>query len=173
MDVMQALLQRRSIRVFKDQPISQKQLQRILRAGMYAPSAVDQRPWVFVVIRDRARLQGWANDLDGMEMLKTAHMAILVCGDIEREQLPGYWVQDCSACTQNILLAAHAEGLGAVWVAVDFLSRSEPLRMALQLPLSVMPLALVPVGYPAEEPKTSDRYEQQRVYEEVWKPHDS
>jgi len=102
-------------------------------------------------------------------MLKYASVAILVCGDLSREKFKGFWVQDCSAATQNILLAATARGLGAVWTALHPLEdRVAGMRKLLGLPEHIIPLALVPIGYPDEHPGQADRFDAARVHKDRW-----
>ncbi len=168
MELLEAIRTRRSIRRFTVQPVPGAVEKTLLRAAMAAPSALDQRPWEFVLVRDRERLQGWSRDWDKCEMLASTALGLLVCGNTDREKLPGYWVQDCCACTQNILLAAHDQGLGAVWIAVDFEPRRGRLCADLHLLPPIHPLALVALGYPDEQWPAEDRYDRQRVHEETW-----
>jgi len=120
MDALEALMTRRSVRAYTDEPVADDQVLKILAAGMQAPSAGNQQPWHFVVLRQREHLDGLAAGvLKFGKMLGQAPLASLfVCADVGREQHAGYWVQDCAAATQNILLACHALGLGAVWIGV-------------------------------------------------------
>ncbi len=169
MDAMQALLTRRSIRRYTDQPVEPDLVTAILRAGMQAPSAGNQQPWHFVVITDPKTREAIPRFHPYAEMLPEAPVAILVCGDPSLERYPGYWVEDCSAATQNILLAAHALGLGAVWVGLyPQQERVEPMRKLLGLPDQVIPLALVPLGHPAQPIPPENRFNARRIHREGW-----
>lgn len=169
MDALQAIFSRRSIRKYSSKPIAQDMEDTLLRAAMVAPSALDERPWHFVLIRDRETLTTLAGKMDHCEMLNEAALGLLVCGDERLERVKGYWTQDCSACTQNVLLAAHALGLGAVWLAVHPMEdRTQALRTVLGLPPEVLPFALVSLGYPAEALEGEDRFDPSRVHYNHW-----
>jgi nitroreductase len=169
MDAMQAILTRRSIRRYTSTPVPPELVSSLLRAGMQAPSAGNQQPWQFVVITDPATREAIPAFHPYADALREAPVAILVCGDLRRESFRGYWVQDCSAAAQNILLAAHAAGLGAVWVS--FYPREEravPMQRLLGLPEQVIPLVLIPLGYPAELLTPADRFDPSRIHHERW-----
>jgi nitroreductase len=169
MDVMQAILTRRSIRQYQDQIIPEEMVKDLLRAAMSAPSAGDQRPWHFVVIDDRETLKAITQVHPHAQMLLTAPLAILICADQCLEKHQGYWVQDCSAATENLLLAAHADGLGAVWLGIHpRLDRENGIRELLKLPEQVLPLSLVAIGYPAENKPSEDRFMRERVHHNRW-----
>jgi nitroreductase len=109
--------------------------------------------------------------MEDCDMLREAACGVLVCGDPRLEKFPGFWVQDCSACTQNVLLAAHARGLGAVWIAIHPLDdRSAAVRRLLGIPEEIVPFALVSIGYPAEHLGGEDRFDSERVHYESWQP---
>jgi nitroreductase len=167
--LMDAILTRRSIRKYTDQPVSEDLVTDLLRAAMAAPSAGNQQPWQFVVVRDRAILDlvAAANPYGGMA--RQAQLAVIVCGDLERENREGFWIQDCAAATQNLLLAAHAAGLGAVWCGTyPREERVQGVRAAVGLPEQVIPFAVVPIGYPAERPEPGERYDPGRVHFDRW-----
>jgi nitroreductase len=169
MDTLETILTRRSIRQFTAQPVPDSVLEGLLRAGMSAPSAGNQQPWHFVVITDRQTLDTVPSIHPHSAMLKQAPLAILVCGDDWLETNKGYWVQDCSAATQNILLAVHASGLGGVWLGIyPRQERVEAFRRLLGLPQHVTPLSLIAVGYPAERVPPADRYDTSRVHHNKW-----
>lgn len=170
MDAIQALLNRRSIRKYKpDQPISDDILQMILRVGMSAPSAGNQQPWEFIVIKDKKILQEIPKIHPYAAMAAHAALAIVVCGNLQKEKHKDFWVQDCSAATENILLAAHAHHLGAVWVGVyPREERVEPIRKLLQLPAHIIPLSLIPMGHPDEAKPQADRFEKSNIHENHW-----
>jgi nitroreductase len=169
MDALEAIRTRRSIRQYLPRPVPDEVVTGILRAAMSAPSAGNQQPWEFVVITDPAVREAIPAFHPYAAMLRQAPMAILVCGNQRRESYKGYWVQDCAAATENLLLAAHASGLGAVWVAIyPQEDRVAKLRALLGLPGHVTPLALVPLGYPAEQPPSPDRFDSARIHRERW-----
>jgi len=169
MEAIDALLTRRSVRSYRPEPVSEADTETLLRAAMAAPSAGNQQPWHFVVIRDRALLDAIRRFHPYAQMLREAPLAILVCGDLTREMHPGYWVLDCSAATQNILLATHARGLGAVWLGIyPRPDRMAGVRELIGLPDSIQPLALVAVGHPAETPPPADRYDPARLHHDRW-----
>ena len=136
---------------------------------MSAPSAGNEQPWHFVVIKERESLDEIPTFHPYSQMLRHAPMAILVCGDETLEKYQGYWVQDCSAATQNILLAAQAKGLGAVWLGVyPIKDRVIGLRKLLGIPEHVTPFSLISIGYPAEQKPRSERYDISRVHHNRW-----
>jgi nitroreductase len=144
-------------------------VRQLLQAAMNAPSAGNEQPWQFVVITERRLLDEIPRFHPFAAMLKEAPIAILVCGDLRLETHKSYWVQDCSAATQNLLLAAHAKDLGAVWVGVHPREdRVVNLRKLLGLPEPVVPFCLVPLGYPAERIPSADRYSASRVHFNTW-----
>ena len=169
MDTLDCLMTRRSIRSYTDQPVSDEQVNVLLRAALQAPSALDERPWQLIVVRDKALFTALDNPDSDQSMLRECGVAILVCGDTQREKIPGFWVQDCSCAAQNILLAAHAQGLGAVWLAMYSLENNiRILREHLGLPAHIEPLALITLGHPAEELGFEDRYEADLIHVGRW-----
>jgi len=169
METLESIYIRRSIRKYTDQPVPEELVTGLLRAAMAAPSAGNEQAWQFIVIRDRALLDAIPKFHPYSAMLKYASVAVLVCGDLTREKFKGCWVQDCSAATQNLLLAAAAKGLGAVWTGVYPLEdRVAGMRKLLGLPEHVIPLSLVPIGYPAEQPGRADRFDPGRVHKDRW-----
>jgi nitroreductase len=169
MDALEALMTRRSVRAYTDEPVSDEQVLKILAAGMQAPSANNHQPWHFVVVREREHLDGLAAVLPFGKMLVQAPLGVVVCADAGLEQRSGYWVQDCAAATQNILLACHALGLGAVWIGVyPREERVVALCDLLGLPAAVTPLCTIAIGWPAEQPAPVDRFRQDRIHEEQW-----
>jgi nitroreductase len=169
MDAYEAIRTRRSIRRYTDREVPDELIRGLLAAAMQAPSAGNQQPWQFVVATDRGLLNRLADVLPYGKMLTQAPLAIIVCGDLRLEGNKGYWVQDCSAATQNLLLATHASGLGAVWLGVyPMEERVAALRSVLSLPERVIPLAVISIGYPAEEIPPVDRYQEQRVHRNGW-----
>lgn len=169
MHALEAIRTRRSIRQYQDKPVSQDLVQQILAAAMSAPSACNAQPWQFVVIRDRKILKEVPRVNSHAAMAEHAPLAILVCGDLSLEISAGFWVVDCAAAVQNLLLAAHALGLGAVWTGVwPREDRIDEFRRLLNLPQHVVPHSLIPLGYPAEQPLHEDRYRAERVHHDGW-----
>ena len=170
MDTLKAIMSRRSIHQFKDEPVSDNAIKTILEAAMNAPSAGDGRPWHFVVIKDRETLNTIADRVDdGNPMFKQAQAAILLCGDESKEFIPGFYPQDCACAGQNIYLAAHELGLGTTWVATwNVKPRIDAVRDILKVPENIMPFALFPLGVPAESLEEEYRYDEARVHYESW-----
>ena len=169
MEATEAILSRRSIRKYTGQPVSEDLVKEILEAAMAAPSAGNEQPWQFIVLRSRQIMDEVPTIHPHSEMIREAALAILVCGDTQLEKYAGFWVQDCAAATQNLLLAAHAKGLGAVWCGLyPREERVIGLRRLLGLPEHVVPFALIPMGYPAEEKPRADRYDSTRVHLDRW-----
>lgn len=166
---MNAILNRKSIRKYKDIKVSDDIVEDLLRSGMQAPSAGNGQPWEFVVLRDKEVMKRITEIHPYSKMLLNADVAIVVCGDESKEVFKGYWVQDCSAATENILLAAEDKGLGAVWLGVYPLEdRVAALQKLLNLPESVKPLSIIPVGYPDEEKEAVDRFNKERIHYDRW-----
>ena len=166
---MEAILERRSIRKYTSEPVSEDMVKELLKAAMAAPSAGNEQPWHFVVIRDRAILDQIPSVHPYSRMVKQAPLAILVCGDLDLAAHGEMWVQDCSAATENLLIAVQAKGLGAVWLGVyPREERIKGLRKLLNIPRHVAPFALVPIGYPGEKKPPSKRYKKSRIHYDKW-----
>ena len=169
MDATEAILTRRSTRRYTTEPVPDDLIEALLRAAMAAPSAGNQQPWHFVVIRDRATLNAIPQFHSHSEMLREAPVAVLICGGEWMEQHEVYWVQDCSAATQNLLLEAHARGLGAVWLGMyPREERVQGLRRLLSIPEHIVPFALISIGRPAEHKEPANRFDATRVHRERW-----
>ena len=166
-DRLWAIFARRSIRLYTEEPVGEADLQSLLEAGMAAPSASDRKPWHFVVVTERDTLSALAEAHPYGKMLARAGAAIAVCGD------PGtstWWVQDCSAATENILVAAAALGLGAVWLGCHGSpGREEAIRSVLGIPDAIGVLSLLSIGHPAEKKEPRTQYNPQRVYINRWR----
>lgn len=166
---MDAILNRKSIRKYKDIKVSDEIVEELLKAAMAAPSAGNEQPWEFIVLRDKSIMKKITEIHPYSKMLLNTDVAIVVCGDEAKEVFKGYWVQDCSAATENILLAAEDNGLGAVWLGVYPLEdRVEAVKELLNLPASVIPLSIIPVGYPDEDKKPADRFNKARIHYDRW-----
>ena len=159
------IMTRTSIRQYTNEPVSKADIETMLRAGMAAPTAVNKQPWHFVVVTDKAKLKALSGGRG--RMLEQCAVAIVVCGDMEKA-MPGkakeYWIQDCSAATENILLAANALGLGAVWTGVyPMEDRMAAVSKAMKLPETIVPLCTIVIGHPAEQPKPKDKWKPENV----------
>lgn len=170
MNIIKAIMSRRSIRKFKNTPITDDKIQILLEAAMNAPSAGDGRPWHFVVIKDREKLDALAENVDnGNDMFKQAQAAILIVGDATKEGFPGFYPQDCSCAAQNIYLAVHALGLGTVWVALwNVKPRIDGLRAIIDVPEHLEPFAIFPIGEPNEVLGEDYRFDKTKVHYENW-----
>lgn len=165
---LQNIMTRTSIRSWTDEPVSPEMTEQLLRAAMAAPTAVNKQPWHFVVLNEREALDALAENTGrGGGMLRKAPLAIVVCGDMNLA-LDGkareYWVQDASAATENLLLAANALGLGAVWTGqwpMD--DRYTHTMNVLGMPESVKPLCTVIIGYPDEQPTPKDKWKPENI----------
>lgn len=139
----------------------------MLRAAMAAPTAMNKQPWHFVVVDQRAVLDALSEANPYAKMLKKAPLAIVVCGDTEKMIEGGgrdFWIQDASAATENLLLAAHALGLGAVWTgAYPAEDRCKAISKALSLSDNLIPLNMVVIGYPAEHPQPKDKFKEENI----------
>ncbi len=167
--MLDALLNRRSIRHYTPEPVTKEQLELLLRAAMAAPSAHNRQPWHFIVVTDRALLDGIPDIHPYSLMLKEASAAIVVCGELAQEKTKGFWVQDCSAATQNILTAAQELGLGAVWLGVYPVQGLVKKVIAMfGIPGGVIPLGMVSVGHPAEQKEPANRFNPERIHENRW-----
>ncbi len=164
---LETLMTRTSIRSYTDRAVSADTIELLLRAGMAAPTAVNKQPWHFVVVTDRAVLDSLGGNGRQSQMWKESPLAIAVCGDMEKA-LEGpaqdFWIQDCSAATENILLAAHALGLGAVWTGCyPMEERVANVRKVLNLPETIVPLCVIVMGYPGENPEPKDKWKPENV----------
>lgn len=165
------ILARRSIRVYSPGEVSDAAVTKLLEAAMAAPSAMTKDPWRFVVVRDKQALAKLAALHPGAAMLSAAAMAIVVCGDLDAafERQLSYLLQDCSAATENLLLAAHALGLGACWVGIHPGEAGiKRVKELLALPGTVIPLAAVSIGQPGEQLEPRTRFNRDYVHTEGW-----
>jgi nitroreductase len=169
-DVLAFIQKRRSIRQYqKGAEVSDAQVETLLRAAMSAPSAGNQQPWHFIVVRDRTKLDAIMQIHPYTGMLKTASLAIVVCGDLSNPNYSRYWAQDCAAATENLLLAAANTGLGACWCGIHSRpEREEGFRKLFALPEGVAPFAVIAVGVPAEQKAPADYYAAARIHHETW-----
>ena len=171
--LFETIAARTSIRKFDpSKPVSDADIEKILKAGMCAPSAMDRRPWEFIVVKDKTKLAMLGSRLPNSHCARGAQAAIVVCGSLDNG-LPGrgkeYWIHDCSAAAMNILLAAKGLGLGAVWTGVyPGEDRVAVVREVLAIPEGYAPLNVIPIGYPAENPTPKDKWNASKVHHDTW-----
>lgn len=169
--VLENIHSRKSVREFTSEPVSDADIQTMLKAAMAAPTAINFQPWRFVVVNEREALDSLADQLPYAKMLKQAPLAIVVCGEtlwMGGEENP-FWSLDCSAATQNLLLTAEALGLGAVWTAAyPDADRCKAISDALGLPSTVKPLCVVPIGHPAGENQPRDKWKPENIHYGKW-----
>ncbi len=169
MDVIEAIFTRRSIRAYTGEPVSEDDLVLLIKAGCQAPSAMNHQPWHFIVVRDEESLDCIAGFHRYAKMLPQAGCGIVVCGDQERQGMTGFLIEDCSAAIQNMLLAAHGLGLGAVWCGLyPNTQLSKPMKDLLKIPEGIIPVGMVVVGHKTEDRPREDRFQEERIHYEKW-----
>ena len=165
--VLNAILTRTSVRSYAEKPIEKEKIEKLLRAGMAAPSAVNKQPWHFVVVTDRNQLESLSEANPYAAMVAKAPLAIVVCGDMNKAlegDARAFWIQDCSAASENILLAAAGMGLGAVWTGTyPSKERCAAVAKVLALPESLIPLNTIVIGYPDKEVHPKDKWNVENV----------
>jgi nitroreductase len=165
-DAIDTIMNRKSVRQFEREKISDKNLDIIVKAGFAAPSAIDRRPWSFIIVDDFSILDALADKLPYAKMLKEAGAAIIVCGKADKDL---FWVMDCSAATENILLAVQALKLGAVWTAVfPDKARVDAVREILSIPNEYVPLNVIPIGKPKGAAKPKNKYDETKIHHNKW-----
>lgn len=166
MELKEVLLKRRSVRKFTDEPVSDEMINELLHAAMSGPSACNKRPWEFYVITNEQKL----NELKSASRFTpyTSKLAIVVCGNLSHAlplKMAEYWIQDCSAATENILLRATDLGMGTVWCGIHPQKKAEErVQKILEIPNKQIPLNIIFIGHPAEEPEARDQYDEKRVH---------
>jgi nitroreductase len=169
MKTMEAITTRRSVRSFRPDPLPDDLVQSLLTAAMSGPSTANQEPWQFVVLRDRERLDSLAAHPAYKHVVSQAPLVVVVCADMDRSKFGDHWVIDCSIATQNLLLAAHAAGLGAVWMGCVFIEdRAAVVRECLRSPQQIVPFAVVPIGHPTAPVTPVERFKPDRVHNDGW-----
>jgi nitroreductase len=169
METMDNIFSRRSVRRYLPKPVSSDLIENVLKAGMNAPSAGDEQPWHFIIIDKHDLLLNISESHPYAKMLKDAPIAILVCGDLQVLKFKDLWIQDCSAASENMLLAAHDLGLGAVWIGVHPAENLvKEVRNILNIPPHIVPFSIIGMGYPAEERKGRLRYDKSKVHNNGW-----
>lgn len=168
---MNAIFNRRSIRKYKNQPVEEEKIDRLLRAAMQAPSAGNQQPWEFIVVQDKENLKKLSNMSPYAKFVADAPLAFVLLANEERMKYPENWEQDMGAATENILLEAVELDLGGVWLGVAPLEdRVDYLKEMLGLPENIRPYCVIAIGYPVDgqENKFIDRYDETRVHFEKY-----
>ena len=171
-DFWSVVKERTSVRQWQDKAVSKADIEDILRAGMSAPTALNRQPWRFLVITDRTQRNALADKMERGSMYRDAPVLIVVCGDMDAA-IEGegreFWVQDCSAAAENILLATTAKGLGGVWTGVyPVKKRTAALQQALGLPQNIIPLNVMLLGYPKDTPTPKDKWKPENIHWEKW-----
>ena len=166
MELFEAIHTRRSVRKFTGEAIPKEDLLKLVKAGMAAPSARNIQPWYFIIITDKNIMLEMRTYLPNAQMLDNAAAAIVVCGVLDKDTVYAkkHWTVDCAAATQNILLAAHALGYGAVWTATyPNLDRMEPLRKTLNIPANMESLCVIPVGHIGDNSPPKDKFDEKNI----------
>lgn len=162
--------ERRSIRSFKDKDVTDEEIYDLLEAAMLAPSAGNEQPWHFIIVDDEEIINKIPEFHPYSKMITQVNKAILVCADINNTKYEGFWVQDCAAATENILLRAVELGLGTVWLGIY---PNEELvikfKNLFELPDNIIPVSLIPVGYPDVNKEKPDRFDKKRIHRNKWK----
>lgn len=169
---LENIMTRVSVRQFTGEKISDEQIDILLRAAMAAPSAINKQPWAFIVVTDEALMAKLGEALPYSRCSNKPACAFIPCGDLSKAiegEMAAFWINDVSAATENLLLAAHAMGLGAVWTGLHpDMNRATMVQQMLGLPEQIIPLCVVPVGVPAEQPEVKDKYKQENIHFNKW-----
>ncbi|PKP42925.1 MAG: nitroreductase family protein [Bacteroidetes bacterium HGW-Bacteroidetes-10] len=163
---LENIFARKSVRAYTEQKVEMETLNLLIKAGMAAPSGMNKQPWEFIIVTDKAMLEKFAALLPYAKMAAGAPAAIVVAGN---PKVSEYWYLDCSAATQNILLAAESLGLGAVWTAAyPYEKNMNIIKEVLSIPEPYLPLCLIPLGYPKNENKPKDKWKPEKVHQNGW-----
>lgn len=170
MEILDAIFKRRSIRKYNPEiDVTEDQIETILSAAMAAPTARNAQEWEFIVIKKRETLDKIKDNHPYAKMIETAPCVIIVCANLNKELIKGYWIGDCGAAMQNILLAATGLGLGSVWLGVEAVKeRVDMIRNIFNLPAHIMPFGIAVIGTAAEEKEKEDRFDEEKVHHEEW-----
>ena len=171
-EAFNTIMTRVSVREFTGEKISEAQIDTLLRAAMAAPSAINKQPWAFIVVTDEALIAQLGEALPYSRCSNHPAVAIIPCGDLSKAiegDMGAFWINDVSAATENLLLAAHSMGLGAVWTGLHpDMNRARLVQNMLGLPEHIIPLCVVPVGVPAEQPAVKDKYKPENIHYNGW-----
>jgi nitroreductase len=169
---LDVIFRRKSVRSYTGAIISKNDMEILLKAGMAAPSGRNEQPWAFIAVTNPSILEKLSEGLPYARMLTKAGAGIVVCGYSVPPSRPGskdLWEQDCAAATENILLAAEAMGLGAVWTAVHpYPERQAYIRQVLNIPAEIFPFCVIPVGYPTGEEIPKNKFDQVKIHWNSW-----
>jgi nitroreductase len=170
---MNTIFKRTSIRKYTTEPVLAEQIEMLLKAGMAAPSAMDIRPWEFIVVQERENLNKIMKIHPYSAMLKEAPLAIIVCADIEKSAYKGfaekkYWIQDCSAATQNIMLQAVEMDLGSVWLGTYPKNIYKTIAEIFNMPENIIPVTMIAIGHPDGEVQPKDKFDKNKIHYEGW-----
>lgn len=172
---IETIMSRTSIREFTGEAISDADMETLLRAGMAAPSCCNIQPWHFVVVKDQSIRQQMADSIGPAQPAAKAPAVIVVCGDMRiMHESPvkdniDYWVCDACAATENILVAANGIGLGGVWMGVwPMQNRIRKIQSILNLPEDILPLNMIAIGHPGEQPQPKDKWKPERIHQDKW-----
>lgn len=165
--MLESILDRRSIRKYTDKKVPDDDVKKLLECAMFAPSAMDGRPWSFVVIDDRSLLDQLSRKHPYATMLRKAPLCICICA--QEGEIAGYYQQDCAAATMNMMIAAKELGLGSCWMGVaPRADRMATIKELLGIPNGTVPFNLIAIGYPAEERARPDRWDESRIHKNGW-----
>lgn len=170
-EALSVIFNRKSVRNYTGEPISRDIIDTIIRAGMAAPSAMNKQPWVFIVVDNKEKLLFLSDSLNNSRMLRKAAVAIIVCGDMSKaiQGAEEFWIQDCSAASQNILLAVEALNLGAVWTGIyPYIKKTEFLKNYFNLPEHIIPLNVIAIGVPDGEFLPKNKYKPENIHWNAW-----
>lgn len=169
MDILEALVTRRSIRKFTSEPVSEENLRTILRSGCYAPSANNKRPWHFIVVHNKDSMMVISNAFPGSKVVAEANCCIVVCGDKGKEDKECFLLEDCANAMENMLLAIHGLGLGAVWCGMQPIpAETVEISKLLNLPGNLQPIGVIALGHKAEERISEERFDPQKIHYDKW-----
>lgn len=171
-EAIENIMTRVSVRQFTGEKITAAQVDTLLRAAMAAPSAINKQPWAFIVVTDQKIIEQLGEALPYSRCSNNPAIAIIPCGDLSKAiegEMGAFWINDVSAATENILLAAHSMGLGAVWTGLHpDMNRAKLVQEMLGLPEHIIPLCIVPVGVPAEQPAIKEKYNEANIHYNRW-----
>lgn len=169
MDVLDAIFTRRSIRKYSGEPVLEKDIDAILKAGLHAPSAHNKQPWDFIIVKDKNKFESIAKVHTYAKMLPHAGVCVVVCGDKNKQPMTGFLIEDCSAAIENMLLAAHGLGLGAVWCGLYPVTHlTKGMKKIFELPEYIIPVGMVVIGQKGEERKMENRFDPTKLHYEKW-----
>lgn len=169
MDVLDAIFTRRSIRKYSGEPVLEEDINTILKAGQHAPSAHNKQAWDFIIVKDKNKFEAIAKVHTYAKMLPHAEVCVIVCGDKNKQPMTGFLIEDCSAAIENMLLAAHGLGLGAVWCGLYPVTHlTKGMKKIFELPEHIIPVGMVVIGQKGEERKMDNRFDPSKLHYEKW-----